>query len=105
MTDVRSDRLSAGAGILAAALFVAGFVLIGVDAPSSDAARSEVVATYADDATNSRQALGVLLTGLGGICFLPFWLRRLAAPGSVLPDGGDSQEGSCWSAACSRERC
>ena len=32
MTDVRSDRLSAGAGVLAAALFAAGFVLIGVDA-------------------------------------------------------------------------
>jgi hypothetical protein len=72
MSDSRNDRLAAGAGILAAALFVAGFVLIGVDAPSSDATRGEIVATYADDATNSRQALGVLLTALGGVCFLPF---------------------------------
>lgn len=91
MTDMRSGRLSAGAGILAAALFIAGFVLAGVDAPSSDATRSEVVATYKDEATNSRQALGVLLTGLGGICFLPFlgYLRgvlgSLAGEGSVLP--------------------
>ena len=91
MTDVRSDRLSAGAGVLAAALFVAGFVLIGVDAPTSDATRSEVVATYADDATNSRQALGVLLTGLGSICFLPFLghvrrvLRDRAGADSILP--------------------
>jgi hypothetical protein len=91
MTDLRSDRLSAGAGILAAALFVAGFLLIGVDAPSSDAARSDVVATYMDDATNSRQALGVLLIGLGGICFLPFLghsrrvLLRRAGEDSLLP--------------------
>jgi hypothetical protein len=83
MTDSRSDRLSAGAGILAAALFAAGFVLIGADAPTSDATRSEVIATYADDATNSRQALGVVLTGLGGICFLPFlgYVRRMSAIG------------------------
>jgi hypothetical protein len=91
MTDVRSDRLSAGAGVLAAALFVAGFVMIGADAPTSDATRSEVVATYADDATNSRQALGVLLTGLGSIAFLPFLahvrgvLRDRAGSGSILP--------------------
>jgi hypothetical protein len=91
MTDVRSDRLSAGAGVLAAALFVAGFVLIGADAPTSDATRSEVVATYADDATNSRQALGVLLTGLGSISFLPFLahvrsvMRDRAGTGSILP--------------------
>lgn len=91
MTDLRSDRLSAGAGALAAALFVAGFVLIGVDAITSDATRSEVVATYADDATNARQALGVVLTGLGSICFLPFlgYVRRVlrdrAGADSILP--------------------
>ena len=91
MTDMRSDRLCAGAGILAAALFAAGFVMIGVDTPSSDATRSDVVATYADDATNSRQAMGVLLAGLGGICFLPFLshirrvLRNRAGADSVLP--------------------
>ena len=91
MTDARSDRLSAGAGVLAAALFVVGFVLIGVDAPTSDATRSEVVAAYADAATNSRQALGVLLTGLGGICFLPFLgqvrgeMRDRAGADSILP--------------------
>jgi hypothetical protein len=90
MTDLRSDRVGAGAGILAAALFTAGFVLIGVDAPSSDAARSDVVATYMEAATKSRQALGVLLTGLGGICFLPFLgytrrvLRKRAGEDSVL---------------------
>jgi hypothetical protein len=88
---MRHDRLTAGAGILAAALFVAGFVLAGLDAPSSDATRSEVVATYTDDATKSRQAIGVLLTGLGGICFLPFlgYIRGVvgsrAREGSVLP--------------------
>ena len=66
-------------------------LLIGVDAPSSGATRSEVVATYSDDATNSRQALGVLLTGLGGICFLPFVghvrrvLRDRAGADSILP--------------------
>jgi hypothetical protein len=91
LTDVRSNRLAAGAGILAAVLFVAGFVLVGVDAPTSDATRSEVVATYADDSTNSRQALGVLLTGLGGICFLPFLayirgvLGQRSRASSVLP--------------------
>lgn len=91
MTDMRSDRLAAGAGILAAALFVAGFVAVGLDAPTSDATRSDIVATYTDDATNSRQALGVLLTGLGGICFLPFLgyvhrvLGKRAGEGSALP--------------------
>jgi hypothetical protein len=91
MTDVRSDRLSAGAGVLAAALFMAGFGLIGADAPTSDATRSEVVATYADDAINSRQALGVLLTGLGIISFIPFLahvrsvMRDRAGTGSILP--------------------
>jgi hypothetical protein len=91
MTNVRTDRLSARAGILAAALFVAGFVLIGADAPTSDTTRTDVVATYTDDATNSRQALGVLLTGLGGISFLPFLaqvrrdLRKRAGADSVLP--------------------
>jgi hypothetical protein len=88
---MRSDRLAAGAGILAAALFAAGFVLVGLDAPTSDATRSDVLATYTDDATNSRQALGVLLTGLGAICFLPFlgYIHRVlgnrAGKGSVLP--------------------
>jgi hypothetical protein len=91
MSDSRSDRLAAGTGILAAVLFVAGFVLVGVDAAISDSTRSEVVATYADDATNSRQALGVLLTGLGGVCFLPFLgylravLRRTRGESSILP--------------------
>ena len=91
MTELRSDRLTAGAGILAAALLAAGFVLIGVDSPGPHASRSEVVATYVDDATNSRQALGVLLTALGGVCFLPFLgyvhqlLRTRARQGSVLP--------------------
>ena len=91
MSDSRSDRLAAGAGMLAAALFVAGFVLVGVDAAMSDDTRSEVVATYSDDATNSRQALGVLLTGLGGVCFLPFLsylravLKRAGGDGSILP--------------------
>jgi hypothetical protein len=91
MTDMRSDRLTAGAGILAAALLVAGFVLIGVDAPTSDSTRSEILATYEDDATSSRQALGVLLTGLGVICFLAFlaYVHRVvlhrAGEESVLP--------------------
>jgi hypothetical protein len=91
MSDSRSDRLATGAGILAAVLFVAGFVLVGVDAPMSDSTRPEVVATYSDDATNSRQALGVLLVALGGVCFLPFLsylrmiLERTAGETSVLP--------------------
>jgi hypothetical protein len=91
MSDSRSDRLAAGAGILAAVLFVAGFVLVGVDAAISDSTRHEVISTYTDDATNSRQALGVLLTGLGGVCFLPFLsyvrlaLGRTAGDTSVLP--------------------
>ena len=110
MTDVRSDRLSAGAGVLAAALFAAGFVLIGVDATTSDATRSEVVATYADDATNSRQALGVLLTGLGGICFLRSSATSAGCCATVPGRTAScpqrrSREGSCSSAACSRERC
>ena len=91
MSDSRSDRLAAGAGILAAVLFVAGFVLVGVDSAMSDDTRAEVVATYSDDATNSRQGLGALLTVLGGVCFLPFlsYLRlvlgRTAGDTSVLP--------------------
>jgi hypothetical protein len=91
MSDSRSDRLAAGAGILAAVLFAAGFVFVGVDAATSDSTRSEVVATYSDDATNSRQGLGALLTVLGGVCFLPFlsYLRlalgRTAGDTSVLP--------------------
>lgn len=91
MSDSRSEQLAAGAGILAAALFVVGFVLVGVDSAMSDETRAEVVATYSDDATNSRQALGVLLTGLGGVCFLPFLsylrltLRRTVSDTSILP--------------------
>lgn len=91
MSDSRSDRLAAGAGILAAVLFVAGFVLVGVDAPMSDSTRHEIVTTYSDDATNSRQALGMLLGALGGVCFLPFLsylrkvLRRTAGDTSILP--------------------
>ena len=91
MSDSRSDRLAAGAGILAAVLFVAGFVFVGVDSPMSDDARSEIVSIYTDDATNSRQALGVLLMGLGGISFLPFLsylrraLKRTSGEDSILP--------------------
>lgn len=92
MNVSRSDRPAAGAGILAAALFVAGFVLVGVDAAMGDSTRAEVVATYTDDATNSRQALGVLLVFVGAACFLPFlsYLRRVLArttgDTSILPD-------------------
>jgi len=91
MVGSRSDQLAAGAGIVGAALLVAGFVLVGVDAPGSDATRGEIVATYADDATGSRQAAGVLLTALGGLCLLPFVahvrgaVARTAREGSVLP--------------------
>jgi hypothetical protein len=91
MSETRSDRLAAGTGILAAALFVAGFVLVGVDAPMSDDTRREVLTTYADDAVNERQALGVMLAVLGGICFLPFLshvrqlLTRNAGERSILP--------------------
>lgn len=90
MSDTRSDQVAAGAGLLAAVLFSAGFVLVGLDAPVSDTTRSEVVATYADDGTNSMQALGVLLTALGAVCFLPFlsyvrkFLRKTAGEGSIL---------------------
>ena len=91
MNDTRNERLGAGAGILAAALMVAGFVLIGVDSPGSDATRADVVATYTDDATNARQAIGMLLTGLGVLCFLPFLshlrvvLTRTGDSDSILP--------------------
>ena len=92
MSDSRSDRLAGGAGILAAALFVAGFVLVGVDASEvGDATRAEVTQTYTDDGTNSRQALGVLLAALGCVCFLPFLsyvrkvLGRTAGDTSILP--------------------
>ena len=107
MTDVRSDRLSAGAGVLAAALFAAGFVLIGVDALVR--CRAERGGAYADDATNSRQALGVLLTGLGGSASsVPGHVRRVlqTVPGRTAScPQRRSREGSCSSAACSRERC
>lgn len=72
MSDARSDRLAAGTGVLAAVLLAAGFVLTGVDAPGSDTSRADIVATYTDDATNARQALGVLSTGLGALFFVPF---------------------------------
>jgi hypothetical protein len=91
MRDSQGNRLAAGAGVLAAVLLVAGFVLVGVDAAMVDSTRGEVVAAYSDDATNSRQAMGVLLTGLGGICFLPFLsyvrlvLGRIAGDTSPLP--------------------
>ena len=91
MSDSRSDRLVAGAGILAAVLFVAGFVLAGVDSASSDSTRAEVLATYSDDAVNGRQALGILLMALGGVSFLPFLsylrgvVKRAAGDTSVLP--------------------
>lgn len=104
MTDSRSDRLAAGAGILAAVLFVAGFVLVGVDAAMSDDSRREILNIYADDATNSRQALGVLLGGLGGVCFLPFlsyvrkMLRRTAGETSILP--GTAFAGGVLLVAC-----
>lgn len=78
MSDSRNDRWAAGAGVLAAVLLAAGFVLIGVDSPGSDASRADVVATYSDDSTNARQAVGMLLTGLGALAFLPF-LSRLRA--------------------------
>lgn len=91
MNDSRSDRLAAGAGVLAALLFIAGYVLIGVDAPGSDATRADVVSTYSDDATNARQALGLLLMGLGAISFIPFLshlrgvLARSSDDGATLP--------------------
>lgn len=91
MNDTRNDRLAAGAGVLAAVLFVAGFVLVGVDGPGPDTTRADVVATYTDDATNARQALGLLLTGLGALCFLPFLshlrtvLARSGGDTSILP--------------------
>jgi hypothetical protein len=91
MSDSRSDRLAPVTGIVAAVLFVAGFVLVGVDAAIGDSTRPEVVATYSDDGTNSRQALGVLLTAVGGVCFLPFLsyvrlvLGRTTGETSVLP--------------------
>ena len=91
MDDSRTDRLAAGAGVLAAVLFVAGFVLIGADAPGPDSSRADIVAAYTDDATNARQALGMLLTGLGVLAFLPFLshlrtvLARTSGDASVLP--------------------
>jgi hypothetical protein len=83
--------LAAGAGILAAILFVAGYVLIGADSPGPDTTRADVVATYTDDGTNARQALGVLCMGLGALCFLPFLshlravLARTSGEGAILP--------------------
>lgn len=91
MNDSGSDRLLAGAGIAAAILFVAGYVLIGVDSPGPDTTRADIVATYTDDATNARQAIGMLLIGLGSVCFLPFvshlrtMLSRTGREDSVLP--------------------
>jgi hypothetical protein len=83
--------MAAWGGVLAAILFAAGYVLLGVDAPVSDTSRAEVVADYTDDGTNARQALGMLLAALGAVCFLPFLSRLRAlledrtAPNSVLP--------------------
>jgi hypothetical protein len=89
--NARSERFAAGAGILAAVLMMAGFVLIGIDAPGPDSTRTEILNTYNDDGTNAMQALGVLLTGLGGVAFLPFLsyvrnlLGRASGEESILP--------------------
>jgi hypothetical protein len=72
MTESRTERLAPWAGVLAAALMAGGFVLVGVDAPGSDASRAEVLSTYGDDAVSSRQAAGVLVVALGAVALLGF---------------------------------
>jgi hypothetical protein len=72
MTESRTERLAPWAGVLAAALMAGGFVLVGMDAPGSDASRAEVLSTYGDDAVNSRQAAGILIVCSGAVALLGF---------------------------------
>lgn len=91
MTESRTERLALWAGALAAALLSAGFVLVGLDAPGSDASRAEILSAYGDGAVNSRQASGVLLVGLGAVALLVFaaqlrvLLARRVGDSSPLP--------------------
>ena len=91
MTVLRSERVPAAAGAASGLLIIASFVLVGVDAPGDDATRADIAAAYADDGTQARQGLGLVLMALGGLAFLPFLaylrmtLSRAAGERSVLP--------------------
>lgn len=85
MTAATKRRRSGALGIASAPLLVAGFLLIGVDAPGSDAAGREYVSYFTDN--EGRIWIGAILTLIGLAAFLAFLGGGLR---DVLPSGADT---------------
>lgn len=89
MTTATKRRRTGALGIVSAPLLVAGFLLIAVDAPGSDAAGSEYVSYFTDN--EGRIWIGAILTLIGIAAFLVFLgggirdvLRPAADTGGVV---------------------